>query len=400
MPETSDEELSLQERLRPHLPKFIAALAAASAGLGTYALLRKQRLSSDPALAEIQRASKGLFTRTAPGREKDTNALVRAANKYLFAGGGRVAYEDDLIEKARLLGKMPKLEGAVLHDGPQFATGDVDVPGPLLERLAKIFKQGDKGVEAKIFQKYAPGSVPETVGMSSLRRSIFGDSLANYDKQLRERFPQGFILKTTMGAGTKGRLPTSAKSLADHLASGGPEADVVRELLRKPSNVIAQEKLPIQQGNILDKLWGALRGTPSTREMRVHVFNGAVAPDMTLPRFSPFAAISPSAQHREAENFVKDVLQKLPQDMQKGTYAFDVAPVAHGGFKIIESNPGYLSGFLSPGHNPNVGAQLHRTFTGRTSPAYSALAGALAATGAGLVGHEIAEEHLGETDHP
>lgn len=388
MPDSDNQEPSLEERLAPHLPKFLAALAATGAGLSAYGYLRRQRLSSDPALAEIQRASKGKYTYLARGSEEDTNPIMRALHKVLMAGGGDVAYAKDLNRRSRLIGQA-KVEGALLHAAAASAKGDVDLVGRGADRLNELF--GDKAVEAKIFQKYAPGSVPGTTLMSEIDVPFFGNRLKVYEEHLRQKYPGGYILKTTQGAATRGKFPTDAKALAETLAAGGPEADVVRQLLRNPTKVIAQEKIRIQPGNILDKVWGALRGTPSTQEMRIHVFNGAVTPELTLPRFSPFASVATAARATEAENFVKDVINRLPKNMQKGTYAFDVAPVVGGGFKIIESNPGYRSGFLNPGHNPLAGFQLHRAITGRSSPLGAGIGGGVAATGAGLAAHAIAE---------
>ena len=383
-------EPSLEDRLAPHLPKFLAALAAAGAGLGAYGYLRRQRLSSDPALAAIQKASKGKYTYLSQGGEKETNPLIRAVNKLLMAGGGDVAYAKDLNRRANVIGQA-KVEGALLHDAVASAQGDVDLLGNRTTTFKKLFGDGDKAVEAKIFQKYAPGSVPGTTLMSELDVPFFGNRLKAYEEQLRQKYPGGFVIKTTRGVATKGKFPTDAKALAETLAAGGPEADVLKQLLRNPSKVIAQEKVKIKPGNVLDQLWGALRGTPSTQEMRVHVFNGAVVPDLTLPRFSPFASMSTAAQATQAENFIKDVLNRLPKDMQKGTYSFDVAPVVSGGFKIIESNPGYRSGFLSWGHNPLAGFQMHRAITGRSSPIGAGIGAGLAGVGAGLAAHELAE---------
>ena len=396
MPETPSEDPSLESRLAPHLPKFLAALAATGAGLSAYGYLRRQRLSSDPALAALQKASKGKYTYLARGGEKETNPLIRAINKLLMAGGGDVAYAKDLNRRANVIGQA-KVEGALLHDAVASAKGDVDLLGKSTTTFSKLFGNGDKAVEAKIFQKYAPGSVPGTTLMSELDVPFFGNRLKAYEEQLRQKYPGGFVIKTTHGAATKGKFPTDAKALAETLAAGGPEADVLKQLLRNPSKVIAQEKIKIKPGNVLDQLWGALRGTPSTQEMRVHVFNGAVAPDLTLPRFSPFASMSTAAQATQAENFVKDVLNRLPKDMQKGTYSFDVAPVVSGGFKIIESNPGYRSGFLSPGHNPLAGFQMHRAITGRSSPIGAGIGAGLAGAGAGIAAHELAE-HLSEKE--
>jgi len=383
MPDSPEQEPSLEERLAPHLPKFLAALAATGAGLGAYGYLRRQRLSADPALRAIQAASGGQYTHLLEGRAKEHSRLSRILDKLLTAGGGNVAYADDL--------GAAKVKGALVHDAFSRARGDVDIihPGDSIS-LGKLFGGVDKAREAEIFQKYAPGSVPETLRMSKLKAPFFGDRLKAYEEQLRQKFPNGYVLKTTSGAATKGRFPTDAQELAKALASGGHEAEVVQELLRNPSKVIAQEKIKIKPGNVLDQLWGALRGTPSTKEMRVHVFNGAVAPDLTLPRFSPFASMSTAAHAPEAENFVKDVINKLPKSMQKGTYSFDVAPVASGGYKIIEANPGYRSGFLNIAHNPLVGYLMHRTVTGRSSPIGAGIGAGLAGAGAGLAAHELA----------
>ena len=391
MPEAETEEPSLESRLAPHLPKLLAALAATGAGLSAYGYHRRQQLSSDPTLAALQRASKGKYTYLASGSAETTNPLIRGLNKLLMAGGGNVEYSRDLNRRAGLFGRA-KVEGALLHDVDKHvrAKGDVDLLGRGSDVVTKLFGNGDKSVEAKIFQKYAPGSVPDTTLMSELKTPWFGDRLKAYEEQLRQKYPNGFILKTTHGAATKGRFPTDAKALAESLAAGGHEAEVVHQLLNNPSKVIAQEKIRIKPGNVLDKLWGALRGTPSTQEMRVHVFNGAVTPEVTMPRFSPFAAMSTAAQANEAENFVKDVLGKLPRNLSRGTYSFDVAPVMGGGFKIIESNPGYRSGFLSPLHNPLAGFQMHRAITGRSSRLGAGIAGTLAAGGAGLAVHELA----------
>jgi hypothetical protein len=389
-----EDDLPLEDRLRPHLPKFMAGLAASGAGLGAYRLMRRQRLSADPRLRAIQELSGGDAPHVFEGSRKNLSALQRLVNK-ARAGFGTTLYDEDIPLDRR---------GVIIHEDPAVITsGDVNIFGPQQrERLLKYFGRpssstADKGLEAEVFQKYAPGSVPDTTSMSRilgplgfLKRRL-GDPLSRYEAKLRQKYPQGYVLKTTGGAATGGHFPTDSKSLSEYLAGGGHQAEVVQQLLRDPSKVIAQAKIPIEQGNVLDRLWGTLRRTPSTREHRVHVFEGAVSPSTTTPRFSPLSALTTRKQLREGEDFVRGVLEKLPPELQRGSYNFDVAPVVGGGYKIIESNPGQYSGILNPGRNPLAPFLLHRDLTGRHGRLSSGLAAATAATGAGLAASKLPE---------
>jgi hypothetical protein len=409
---------------QPPKKSWLRRNAAPIAGLTTaavvapllYRYLRKQRLSNDPALRSIQEASGGRFGRILEGRQEAMSAPRRWLDRLIYSGGGDVHYQDNLIEAARKSGKVPQVEGVLLHNAPgkQLAQGASNlIANRDSDAVSSIFDNGNKWQEYNIFEHFAPGSMGKTENVADVladmghnlgarnprergqqveafRKAMSNngarrrDMLAELQSNLRQRFGDGFLLKDVDAAATGGKFPSDLHNFTDLVNEDSPAAKTLINAIKDPRSVIAQSKLPLAQGSWLDRQFAKLRGLPSTQEVRVHVMNGAVAPDLTVPRFSPTMWLTGRKTMRGADQYARDLLTKLPEELQRGTYAMDVAPLVGGGYKLIESNPGYRSGFLSPGNHPVIGPLLHKQFTGQHSQMVSGLGAGAGAVGGGL----------------
>lgn len=436
VPETAPESEQPQQ---PPQKSWLRRNAVPIAGLTTAAVaapliyrhLRKQRLSNDPAMRAIQEASGGRFGRVIEGRQEASSAPRRWLDRLIYSGGGDVHYQDNLIEAARKSGKVPQVDGALLHNTPgkQFAQGSTNlIANRESDVVSSIFDNGNKWQEYQIFDQIAPGAMGKTENVADIlsemgynlgarnpreraqqveafRREMANNGgrrrevLERLQGKLKDRFGSGFLLKDIDAAATGGKFPSEAHNFTDLVNEDSPAAKTLINAIKDPRSVIAQEKLPLAQGSWLDRQFAKIRGLPSTQEVRVHVMNGAVAPDLTVPRFSPTMWLTGRKKMRGADQYVRDLLAQMPEEIRNGTYAMDIAPIQGGGFKLIESNPGYRSGFLSPGNHPLIGPLLHKQFTGRHSQTVSGLGAGAGALGAGAVATG-ATRYLQKRKHP
>ena len=407
-----DEEPSWFQRHRGAL----AGAATAAAAPLLYQHLRTRHLSDDPALRAIQEKARGLYTRVMPGSGDGRSRLRKGLDRLLYAGGGNVQYRDDLVAAAKRTGVVPTTSGAVMHDlpGKQHLVGDANMIANEASNVAgSAFNDGDKWVESQIFNHYSPGSMGKSQNVGNILGEL-GYDLGHRDPSKRarqvkafseqmQRDPKaraemlerlqgrlgqdhsaGYLLKDVDASATGGRFPTDKHRFVDLANQESPEAKTLTNLIRNPHSVMSQEKLPLEQGSFIDKALAKLKGLPSTKEVRVHVMNGAVAPHLTVPRFSHTMWATGRTKMRGAEDYTRNLLKSLPEELSKGTYAMDIAPVHGGGYKLIESNPGYRSGFLNPQNHPLTGPLSHLQFTGQHSKAIAGAGAAAGAVGAGV----------------
>lgn len=400
---------------RNAVPLAGLATAAVSAPL-IYHYLRKRRLSADPALRAIQEQSGGVFHRVRSGSAQERGPVGRAFDKLIYGGGGNVHYTDDLRRQVQTSGGMKSVPGVVMHDSPDrpfiHGVGGNLISNDVNDRVSRDFANGNKHVESRIFEAIAPGSMGRTESVAEVLgnlghplnhpspsqsakqvdafRRTMGDNggrraamLEGLESDLRARYPGGYLLKDVDASATGGKFPSDSHNLRDLLAGDGPEAKTLVNAVKDPRSVIVQEKLPLAQGNFVDRMLAKVRGLPSTKEVRVHVMNGAVVPELTVPRFSPTMWLTGRKQMRGADDYARELMSKMPEAWQGGTFAMDVAPLTTGGYKLIESNPGYRSGFLSAGNHPLIGPLSHKAFTGQNSALVSGIG---AAAGAGALG--------------
>jgi hypothetical protein len=444
---SSPDESSESSSWSGRLPWLLAALAATGAGAGAYRYLRQRRLSKNPLLRKIQLQSKGKFTRVLPYTGEERGAIGRALDRLFEAGGGKVLYEQDLEALRDQLGKKMRVSGAVLHrrrTGTDYLKGDVNLTSNKAARKIHEALRNDKWREYELINKVAPGVMGRSENIKDILARMGYDKipidpaeqakmLKALQAELKARYPKGFLLKDTRSAETGGLFPTekddfnkllqrwlksgyhadkekALKELAsqgiDHFTSEYRKAlkrkyidtysgRVLEKLLDNPELVMVQEKLPLEQGSLLGRLVGKFTGNPSTKEMRVHVVNGVVVPELVVPRFDPMMLITGRKHMRQAEAVANKIIKNLPKEYRRATFAMDITPVRNPRtgkieYKVIETNPSGVSGMFYARNNPIAGFKLYRAFTGRHSRPVAAMGGALAGTLAGAGAYGVA----------
>lgn len=433
--------------IKRHLPAAAGAIGALGTGAALYRALRKRTLSTDPALRAIQLASKGKYTRVLPGTAKDRGYLGRFVDKYLATGGGKVIYQGDAQKAFNAANKTRVVPGVVHHSDRAFDSVVSGAGGNLAANQATRDLHGliknDKWKEYKFFQRYARGAMGHSESLANVMRQLGYEKLPNkpvnrriflrkLENHLKKRYGKGFLIKDTLSAETAGSFPTEKTPFVDlyerytaadprgklkqmvQEQGAGLDASALKALRKKlraqvsaqhqdvyagrvfekmfknPELAMVQAKLPLAEGSWFGKMLGRLTNKPATRELRLHVVNGALVPSMTIPRFDPSMYITRRGrkQMREAEEYARGLLAKMPRKYRQGTFAMDVAPLKGGGYALIESNPSGVSGFYNPEKMPIIGPIMHKAFTGQHSRGVSgALAGGGAlAAGAGIYG--------------
>jgi hypothetical protein len=404
-----------QQPATPVSPGVGALLGALAAGGLSYAALRRRTLSSDPRLRAIQLASQGKFTRVlntkGPQGSGPLAYLRRLATRLAWAGGGDVIHRPGMNKLP--MGAPEKIKGAVRHytrSGDLHLSGDVNLSANEAARKAYNLIDNNKWKEYQIFNKALPGAMGRSehlpdllkqIGYAKVPTDMRGQQrmLQQLEAHIRKNYPKGFFLKDVHSANTGGRFPTDKSSFVELLqqarqnpADNQGAQRVIRKLLKDPSSAMVQERLPLQEGSRLGKLWARLRGDDpmSTKEVRVHVINGVVMPQMTVPRFDQMMKFTGRHQLRGASRYAQKAVDRLPGHLRNATFAMDVAPIKGGGYKIIESNPSGVSGLTNPKWNSTIGLQMHKAFTGQ----HSRPVAALGATAAGLAGAGVAHQAL------
>ena len=424
------------------LPSWVLPTAA---GVGTAALaapllykhFRRFQPSANPALRAIQDVSEQAgekFTRGVP-IERPASKLQRMWDRISHTG----SLSDDLVYTERNLPKKPKrVKGVVRLTDPEdkaFVRGDRIVGAdPRHEKLTDLIGNS-KMEEANFFQKYAPGSMGRSESLKDIltglgHKTVPSDPeaqramLDTLQSHMKQRYPSGFLMKDVAGYRSNGRFPSEEHNLNDlrrqfhedklpemmaRVQRGEiPEYEaipkmtaypsysgrVVDQLLKDPSQVMAQEKINIRQPEGWRKWIAETLHNPNSssywrrslhpsNEMRVHVEGGAAIPELTVPRYDPTMHLTDSGTLQRATEFAQNTVNQFPEKYKGMSYAMDVVPTAEGGFKMIESNPGGQSGFLYPDVMPLSGPILRRQLTGRWG---DAAAGTMAGAGATALG--------------
>lgn len=187
------------------------------------------------------------------------------------------------------------------------------------------------------------------------------------DDALREEFPQGFIIKPTVGWSSSGktfykdreRVLTLLRQANNELYK--PEeifSDFISDLYRVPTS---GEKYMIM---------GLIKGTSATsknaqfgeaNEFRVHSFYNKVVPEATQTRW--YTAVDP-VKLKKIEDYIQEFLNSMPPGFAKqSAYSFDVFMTVTGQMQIIEVNTNRgdannWSGFLRVPHVIGAYARL------------------------------------------
>lgn len=178
-----------------------------------------------------------------------------------------------------------------------------------------------KLIQYQLLSHYAPGCMPETLGLSALLNESGGRQKAE------QLLGNGFFLKATLGDGSFRRgdwnKSEDFKRFAadDNSRSGRSET----HMLQRKLNLIS--------------------------EIRVHSFGSDIIPALSFTIQRPAAGNDFIA----AEKFVGTILEKLPQGIMAGTMiGWDIGLTDQGRFYVIEANftghhPEYRAGFQTTG---------------------------------------------------
>ena len=186
-------------------------------------------------------------------------------------------------------------------------------------RLENKFRQ------YQILNFYSPGCMPDTLGFFELLKQDKGV------EKIRELFSKGYFLKAALGD-------------ASHVSKSWDKTKEFDDILSQYSSLnepyeayVVQKKLRLR------------------REFRVHTFCKDVIPLLTyrIPNTQYFN------YHRDAEEFVASVSNRLPNQITEGTLiAWDIGLTTNGQYFIIEANftgfhPEYRRGFQTTGYVDN-----------------------------------------------
>lgn len=347
-----------------------------------------------PLLLTLSQPAKAEFYRVFDGPRPAT-AAERAANEFLY--GAKILYTEDVD-----LSKGPtRVKGTVWHSTVEQSRFYIGSHNPVLEELDLLKKlENDKWFEAEVLQRHAPEAFPKTENMANVLDELGVDlskvsppqraaAAAQLSARLRKRYPEGFFMKSIDGFDSDGQFPTEKTDFAStykeykrgaepkmaKLSRANPDTVVVHqemkgtpgyegrfidELFRDPRRIILQERLRIsiastvQDGSSIRKI---------LLEYRVHVVQGRVLKGGTLSRWD-YASPS-SGELRRVERFVQGVLDRLPEEFRRLSYAIDVLATENGILKIIELNTGGDSGYLYPDYDVWVTNLLASKYTGK-----------------------------------
>ena len=201
-----------------------------------------------------------------------------------------------------------------------------------------------KLVQARVFNRYLGREFPNSWGVDALIR-----------RGLAEPLLDGLL---------SGEL--FAKEALGHLSGDYGEAECTHEVLCRL--IRGGERPPT--GAPFEERWLVQERIPLEREFRVHSLEDLVLPGMTFDRYGPFSV--PEARD-EVNAYVASILARLPNALVgESLYAWDIARLADGSFRVIEANlvgfhPVYERGFQASGffqyhpHGPPLLVDLRGT---------------------------------------
>jgi hypothetical protein len=183
-----------------------------------------------------------------------------------------------------------------------------------------------KLVQARVFNHYLGREFPISWGINALVRRGLGEPLVD-----------GLLSRELF-----------AKEALGHLSGDYGESESARDVL---SRLILRGEIPTDEAPSEEK-WLVQERIPIECEYRVHSLEDLVLPGMTFDRYGPFAV--PDAR-AEVNAYVTSILALLPDAMvAESLYAWDIARLADGRFRVIEANlvgfhPVYERGFQASG---------------------------------------------------
>lgn len=283
--------------------------------------------------------------------------------------------------KTGVMGQMPVMidgESAIFHSRDYHSSSILAKYNPgLVNRYIQYFFTSNKYVEYLFWNKYAPGTMPETLLLEDvLKNAPQGDSLRRAEwlkTELNRRFPRGWVLKGTNESRTAKFLVTEKTDLQGVLQTyfnssfdkfekkireeyAGADEDMVyaalqeqeprrekqyfgwkiNNYLTKPHTAIAQEKLQIQKEFRSDVLMGRVVNQETTDRF---IFEGRQRTEDDPP--------STKKEFARAESWVQSVLNRFKKVPEKWLYwmhgGWDYGLLQDGSYAMIESNMGVES---------------------------------------------------------
>lgn len=429
------QRLGLQQPEESGWRKALPWLGGAAGTAALYGLLRRVRLSKNPALRKIQEAAKGKLT----GIEERGSAMGMLANHApklpqsiqtwlknktgiddirdimvalpthwqkrllkLTRGVDDVRFTDPALEAElepilHRLTRNPKavspitpekIEGGLFNFRPPehhlMFRGSANPTGNV--RDTRLLE--DKALETRVMQEYMPEVSPKLYGTP--KKFIQPNESAEVLQQrLQAMHPEGYIIKPRFGAAA-GDVLTNKHNLQELAQGGGQRQEWITDMLKKPDDYIVQSRLPILTEKRMP-IWGK-KYHPGAAELpveyRVHTVGGRIIPGAMIRRYPTTGALNPFKTWLERRRLIREIqpqFDKLPAKYRDElSMALDVAKTSKG-FKLIETNPGGQSGFLAPdyiGIPSTAPHQVYKAITGRTS---KPMAVAKALTGGGAI---------------
>lgn len=264
----------------------------------------------------------------------------RRGRQPLLIEGDSLIYHRRNIHRSTILGKRnPGLENSLIQT--------------VMEN--KIF-------ESKVFDRYAPGSLPRHMLLRDLIPEGEPEVPALLAK-LKEAFPQGWVMKGAWDYGSEKSIVTDQTdvegAIRDYREGFEDHRQKIERELRGQDPEWIFEELRKHPGYRGAKILEALASpdevffqerVPIAREFRVEVQGGKVlGRGSTLARYAYLGENQEEVSQeeiRDAEAFVQGVLERLPQALRLLPYGFDAAHLEDGRWVILESNAGGNSSFL------------------------------------------------------
>jgi hypothetical protein len=215
------------------------------------------------------------------------------------------------------------------------------------ERRPALWRLEHKLVQALVLNHLCSGSVPVTSGLDFRLRGV---PRSNVREHLASEFPDGFIIKETLGDSSGDRAGANlADSVMASIESGQPNVKrATGEWAPDGCASLAEERYIVQERIDI------------AHEYRVHSFEDHVILNLTTRRYGDGTVMS----ERDAPSaFVQNLLDRLPDGFLGGSLlGWDVAKTRDGSFRIVEVNfsgyhlvhrPGFhCSGYF---HDPGSG---------------------------------------------
>lgn len=268
-------------------------------------------------------------------------------------------------------------ESIVFHRLPIHRNVVVGKYNPTLINTYIVQALENKYAEARFWNEYVPGSMPETVLLENLTSPK--DDIRVTVQKLNSRFPNGWVLKGVWDIGSEKQIITDMTEVVaevqkyrasnydayraeiteyyrihkgsfdnfqyDVAQHPGYKGWKISQILSKPEVAIVQSRMPIDREFRVEVVAGKVLSNGSTVDRYRYEFelsgrmNEYVPPSMNMIR--------------SAEAFAQKVVSQLPPEMRSMTFGMDVAILKggadlYGNYKamMVESNPGGASNFL------------------------------------------------------